>query len=770
MEKYKIKSLYSDMIKNIKKKPYQVLRGTKNLALSNPKYHSFYKSTTDLLQTKTFKLPNETDYPKLVKSKYISIKKKITTFSYDTRNKRKRVISKPNSAKVYLKNSFVDQFNKKKNINFFVGEKYLKRNLNISTPKYHNYSQIQNKNNIKEYDYNIFSPYTIKNSEKRVKDFFMLLNSIFYDEDYYYDDLKYNEKEIFGHKEEYLSYLKDEFNYFLKKEKEFDIKSDLLQLFMTKKYGKIELFLKSARIDVIDESYKKDDAKLISINIPFHLMCLLYLCNGEQIYIIIILILKKFGFEKLNDLIENVIILSDEDKKKIFLQIIDLVNFEKDKIILKIHQKNYERYYSQLKFLETIRDITDMVKYNNFLSNFFKDHNRIKIIDNSNTSIYNTPNYKSNNKINFETNLNKYSLNVICLQKIYKVYLYMPEIVLIFNDYYKQINHFIDKELFLFLYQNNFMYWDFYILHYLFSYKNFRKFMSNILSVKSQNSKQLIKKNNNYFRSKAKPTNKDKDNTGSNNNYYLIQDKKFQIKTYVKYHLNELYSYEMNINENCYEFSFLFSNNVNLSLYKLKSYILFTFFTNINKPTIYEFYFNFYQMKILYFISLFENLTTFLKRLLYIKNDSIHLDYSYFDSFSTMSNKEILQYFHDLYNMSEETKFKALGHLDNQNTLNSITLRVCEPFIEVDDYNIKTENKIVQSNIKLRSDIIYDLINIDVNMYDWINKLNEYKHEFDFKYHVKYEETRNKKIRRQITTGNKNRDLHKVFNKFLKIS
>ena len=76
MEKYKIKSLYSDMIKNIKKKPYQVLRGTKNLALSNPKYHSFYKSTTDLLQTKTFKLPNETDYPKLVKSKYISIKKK----------------------------------------------------------------------------------------------------------------------------------------------------------------------------------------------------------------------------------------------------------------------------------------------------------------------------------------------------------------------------------------------------------------------------------------------------------------------------------------------------------------------------------------------------------------------------------------------------------------------------------------------------------------------------------------------------------------------
>lgn len=295
--------------------------------------------------------------------------------------------------------------------------------------------------------------------------------------------------------------------------------------------------------------------------------------------------------------------------------------------------------------------------------------------------------------------------------------------------------------------------------------------MSNILSVQSQNNKQIIKKNKNYFRSKAELTKKDKDNKGSNNNnYYLIQDKKFQIKTFVKFHLNELYSYEININENCYEFPFLFSNNVSLSLYKLKSYILFTFFTNINKPIIYEFYFNFFQMKILYFISLFESLTIFLKRLLYIKDDFIHLDYSYFDSFSSMSNKEILKYFHDLYNMSEEIIFKGIDHLDNQNTLNSLTLRVCEPFIEVDDYNIKTENKIVQSNIKLRSDIINDLININVNTYDWINKLNEYKHEFDFKYHIKYEETRNKKIRRQITTGNKNKDLHKVFNKFLKFS
>ena len=85
MERYKINLLYSKMIKNIQKRPYQVLRGTKTLTLSNPKYHSFYKSCNDLTQTKTFKLPNENEYPKLVKSKYISLQKKINTFSFNSK-------------------------------------------------------------------------------------------------------------------------------------------------------------------------------------------------------------------------------------------------------------------------------------------------------------------------------------------------------------------------------------------------------------------------------------------------------------------------------------------------------------------------------------------------------------------------------------------------------------------------------------------------------------------------------------------------------------
>ena len=135
-----------------------------------------------------------------------------------------------------------------------------------------------------------------------------------------------------------------------------------------------------------------------------------------------------------------------------------------------------------------------------------------------------------------------------------------------------------------------------------------------------------------------------------------------------------------------------------------------------------------------------------------------------------MSNHEILTYFSDLNKMNEDNKLKEIEEIKHQNTLNSLNLKVCEPFIEVIDFNLSNSNIFVQSNIKLGKEFINDLINVNVNIKEWINKLNEYKKGFDIKYHVKYEDTRNKRIRRKITFENKNKDLHKVFNKFLKIS
>jgi len=100
---------------------------------------------------------------------------------------------------------------KKKECKFFLAENISKRKFNLSSQKFNGNSKSQNNINSNDYEYQgLYELYSIKNTEKRVKDFFMLLNSIFYDEDHYYNDIIYNEKEIFGHKDEYLNYLKDE--------------------------------------------------------------------------------------------------------------------------------------------------------------------------------------------------------------------------------------------------------------------------------------------------------------------------------------------------------------------------------------------------------------------------------------------------------------------------------------------------------------------------------------------------------------------------------
>ena len=50
----------------------------------------------------------------------------------------------------------------------------------------------------------------------------------------------------------------------------------------------------------------------------------------------------------------------------------------------------------------------------------------------------------------------------------------MTEISLLYKDYEKQLNHYISNELFIYLYQNYFVYWDHYVLHYLFYKKKFQ--------------------------------------------------------------------------------------------------------------------------------------------------------------------------------------------------------------------------------------------------------------------------------------------------------
>ena len=201
------------------------------------------------------------------------------------------------------------------------------------------------------------------------------------------------------------------------------------------------------------------------------------------------------------------------------------------------------------------------------------------------------------------------------------------------------------------------------------------------------------------------------------------------------------------------------SNNNNLYSYKLKSYSLYAFLSNINRPVIYEFNFNFQQMKILYYISLYESLTSFLKKIIYIKDDIIYLDYSYFDSFLNLSNKDIIKYFDDVNNLNIDYKIKE--YTKDQSQINSLILIVFNPFIQVDDFCIKIDNKIcnkiVQSSIKLKNKFFEELI--DTNINEWVKVIFQHKEELDVKNHLKNEDKKN--LNKKRKSINKFKEIHK---------
>ena len=156
--------------------------------------------------------------------------------------------------------------------------------------------------------------------------------------------------------------------------------------------------------------------------------------------------------------------------------------------------------------------------------------------------------------------------------------------------------------------------------------------------------------------------------------------------------------------------------------------------------------------------------------MIYIKNNEIIFDYSYFDLFTKMSNREIFNYFNDIYILKNNNNDNITPEKEND-CINNISLRILEPFIEVININqFQKKYKILQTNIKLKNHFIKELIKNDIN--NWIQIINKYKNDLNHKYHVKYEEMRNKQVRRKISifnNNNKNQNIDKLFNIFLKM-
>ena len=231
---------------------------------------------------------------------------------------------------------------------------------------------------------------------------------------------------------------------------------------------------------------------------------------------------------------------------------------------------------------------------------------------------------------------------------------------------------------------------------------------------------------------------------------------------YKKYYLSNYYSSKNCITENDIEFIYSYLNKDNLYFCKFKSYILFAFFNNINKPFIYEFNFNFKQMKILYFRSLFKNFDLFMKRLLYLKNDIIYLDYSNFENFYTMTNKEIYQFFFKLNQNNDET------NINNEDLkINSLMVKIREPHIEIISKD-KQNDKYDQYYIDIEKNFLKVFCNREVN--EWNKIIEENKNLFEVNNYKKYEDIKVKKRKKKIFSKGKKKDFQSAFMNFLRIS
>ena len=603
-----------------------------------------------------------------------------------------------------------------------------------------------------------------RNKEKQI---YILMNSIFSEEKRIFEEddknikeeqIKYEEEKIFGFRDKYLSYLRNELSLIHKGEKELEKKYNISYEYKNRIYGKIKLELKSANILITN---KENEETCCSIDIPFSMMCLFYLSHFKELTYIVLglfsnenflendqnnllselkdIIMNQITYE--NDVVKYINNINEEDRKTIFDEYLNKRNLKNRSNI----KYNFLSLYSKREAFKQIIFENCTYSINNIIANNDDDNDN----NNNNNSKISDNSYHSQSsetlKILFDTNINVINFSWISLKNNYNIKISMPKIVIYFPKFQREINHFINKELLIYLMINNFSNFNFFAVHYLFTLKKFRAGINKVLSYYDLY---------NIYPFYSNIINNDNDNYNTN----LI---------YQKYHISNIHfeEYENSLNDN--EYNFYVSDDDKFHLYKMKSYTLFIYsmesLDDLKNPKIFFFNFSFNHMKVLFYKSKYDNLLQFLQRLLKYNpaTKNITLDYKFFSSFKYMNCSQIDRYFKESsFKVEENTK-----NIDNEIIQNDLVLRVLEPkFISVSvdkkNNNEKNEEKKLEGEKKVGNvgrKLIEKLIQNDIK--DWGKILWENKDDI---------EPLKKKIKKKnIFEGKK--DFKAIFKKFLKI-
>ena len=327
-----------------------------------------------------------------------------------------------------------------------------------------------------------------------------------------YNNLIYDESKIFGYDKYYREIIKNKIlelqtiynkNLTIKKEKIYKYGLHKKKLILTLDSLKIRLN------EVKDESSFKievHEKPVFEYTFPFALLPLFYYKDSETFLIILTKLIiwdestQRFSFIKKDDeVIANILKNCD-----------DYYIADNDKSFISSNMSNID----EKDISENDSNILDMILEGKITSRN-KNNNSVNQINDINQNV--SPLTKSLNSLNKNT-LSKYSKDnnnsTSDIKSYYKSFDIYPKIMEIESKNISTFEYFwltpqksfiltietplitvdipsnnsivkkyIDFDLLFFIYSKNFIMWDFYIINYLFTYKNFRNFLDNIYSI-----------------------------------------------------------------------------------------------------------------------------------------------------------------------------------------------------------------------------------------------------------------------------------------------
>ena len=676
-------NIYSQFTKEIPKNLKEILNHTKKLVVSSKNYNNYSKNYLKSTQINSFKTPDNGNYPLIKNKQLIPLNKSIYHF--------------------YVNKNYDQNENEKDENNLPIKHvRYKSENLFFSRKKI-NYKKI------------------IKNCNKNIEQekIFILRDIFFYEENYNY--LVYDESLIFYKYNYYQDYIINVIKKF-KNEKNENLTTFLVKNFENNSNvdlnynennfeNKTSILLKSMKIEFtnLSDSSKKN----INFQIPFSYLPLFAFSNFKY--------LKEFliAIFKFNQTFDE--ITFEEGELTNFLKNFDkFESFHKTKT--KISKKNFnleEFNLNEQNFKKSSTTHIELLKKfrtvaENPLSTF--NRNSLKDLERKKKSIFLYEKNNNNNKI--KSKFDFYHFFWMTPKFKYKVTIKLPEIQINLNNLI--VNKFIDTELMLFLIKKNFINWDFYVVHYLFSFRNFRFIIEKILSKSLKNIESVYNiEKNGYI------------------NFQKVKDVLYCNLTKEK---------NNNQSENYFHFSFFYTeSNLKNYIKTLNSFSCKIFNEYINPEKIFDFRFNFKQMKILNKISKNQNLIEFLNKLIITNRHSMQIDlnYEFFDNF------EHYDYFFlpDIEPSNSKpvisrkySKKKSFTRSLSRQSLNSLLTVTGDTKRDNSSNNNNNKEKIYKKNININNFIIkirepyfkiieYDSENFSGNCIKIIN--NEIDNSFD---------------------------------------